>query len=165
MSEYFACVKWQRRASECFIDNQYSRAHVWHFDGGLTVPASSSPSIVPLPYSNADNLDPEEAFVASLSSCHMLFFLSIAAKNAYIIDDYKDDAIGLMVLDEVGKMAMTKVTLRPYVAFNGERQPSFAQLEAMHHQAHDLCFIANSVKTQIVTKIRLSLSNDPLINF
>ena len=158
MSEYYACVQWQKGEDENFIDNQYSRAHQWHFDGGLSVPASSSPHIVPLPYSVAANVDPEEAFVASLSSCHMLFFLSIAAKKRYLINEYKDDAIGLMEEDEEGKMAMTKVTLRPYVAFLGERQPSLAQLEKMHHQAHDLCFIANSVKTQIETSIRLSLS-------
>jgi len=158
MSEYYACVQWHKGEGESFIDNQYSRAHQWHFDGGLSVPASSSPHIVPLPYSVEANVDPEEAFVASLSSCHMLFFLSIAAKKRYLINEYKDDAIGLMEEDEVGKMAMTKVTLRPYVAFLGERQPSLEQLEKMHHQAHDLCFIANSVKTQIETQVRLSLA-------
>jgi len=156
MSEYFACVQWQRAQHEGFTDNQYSRAHQWHFDGGLTVPASSSPHVVPLPFSVEANLDPEEAFVASLSSCHMLFFLSIAAKKRYIIDEYKDDAIGLMAEDEEGKMAMTKVTLKPYVKFSGERQPNLEQLEKMHHQAHELCFIANSVKTEIETQIRLS---------
>ncbi|MGB0942778.1 MAG: OsmC family protein [Marinomonas sp.] len=157
MSEYYACVQWHKGEDENFIDNQYSRAHQWHFDGGLSVPASSSPHIVPLPFSVEANVDPEEAFVASLSSCHMLFFLSIAAKKRYLVNEYKDDAIGLMEEDEEGKIAMTKVTLRPYVAFLGERQPSLEQLEKMHHQAHDLCFIANSVKTQIETQVRLSL--------
>ena len=158
MSEYYACVQWHKGEDESFIDSQYSRAHQWHFEGGLTVLASSSPHIVPLPLSVPENLDPEEAFVASLSSCHMLFFLSIAAKKRYLINEYKDDAVGVMAKDDEGKMAMTKVTLRPYVEFLSERQPSLEQLEKMHHQAHDLCFIANSVKTHIETQVRLSLA-------
>ena len=151
MSEYFATVSWNRQSEESFIDNKYSRGHNWEFDGGVVVPASSSPHIVPLPYSIEANVDPEEAFVASLSSCHMLFFLSIAAKRKYIIDSYADKAIGVMDTDSVGRLSMTKVTLRPKVTFAGERQPSFEQLEKMHHQSHEQCFIANSVKTEVVT--------------
>ena len=151
MSDYSVTVIWNRKSEESFIDNKYSRGHNWKFDGGVSVPASSSPHIVPLPYSIEANVDPEEAFVASLSSCHMLFFLSIAAKRKYIIDSYADKAIGVMDTDSVGRLSMTKVTLRPKVTFAGERQPSFEQLEKMHHQSHEQCFIANSVKTEVVT--------------
>lgn len=153
MSEYSATVSWQRSSTESYIDNKYSRAHKWSFDGGVTVPASSSPHVVPLPYSVAENVDPEEAFIASLSSCHMLFFLSIAAKNGYVIDAYVDDAIGVMEKNEQGKIAMTKVTLRPKVAFSDSIKPSMNELEKMHHQAHEQCFIANSVKTLVITEI------------
>ena len=151
MSDYSVTVIWNRKSEESFIDNKYSRGHNWKFDGGVSVPASSSPHIVPLPYSIEANVDPEEAFVASLSSCHMLVFLSIAAKRKYLIDSYADKAIGVMDTDSVGRLSMTKVTLRPKVTFAGERQPSFEQLEKMHHQSHEQCFIANSVKTEVVT--------------
>lgn len=156
MSEYFAKINWLRQPNESFLDNRYSRGHEWTFDGGVTVKASSSPHIVPLPYSVADNVDPEEAFIASLSSCHMLFFLSIAAKRKYIVNSYIDNAIGIMDKDRDGKMSMTKVTLKPYIQFFGDKQPSYEQLEKMHHQSHEQCFIANSVKTEIVTEIVLS---------
>ena len=154
MSEYFAKISWKKAESESFIDNQYSRGHHWDFDGGVSVPASSSPHVVPLPYSVEANVDPEEAFVASLSSCHMLFFLSIAAKRKFVIESYEDNAVGVMEENEEGKVAMTKVTLRPKVIFSGERQPTESQLEKMHHQSHELCFIANSVRTEVVTEIR-----------
>ena len=153
MSEYYAKIVWNRGSDENYIDNKYSRGHEWSFDGGVTVPASSSPHVVPLPYSVEANVDPEEAFVASLSSCHMLFFLSIAAKRKFIIDGYIDNAIGVMEKDSDGKISMTKVTLRPEVNFSGDRQPSIEQLEKMHHQSHEQCFIANSVKTEVVTEI------------
>ncbi|QSX42147.1 OsmC family protein [Shewanella cyperi] len=153
MSEYCASVKWNRGEDEAFVDNKYSRGHVWEFDGGVRVPASSSPHVVPLPYSVETHVDPEEAFVASLSSCHMLFFLSIAAKKRYVVESYTDDALGIMEKDDSGNIAMTKVTLRPKVAFSGAQIPSRDELEKMHHQAHELCFIANSVKTQVVTEI------------
>ncbi|SHF97999.1 Organic hydroperoxide reductase OsmC/OhrA [Microbulbifer donghaiensis] len=152
MSEYFSTVLW-RREDATFTDNQYSRGHTWQFDGGLEVPASSSPHIVPLPYSVAENVDPEEAFVASLSSCHMLFFLAIAAKRGFVVDEYRDEALGVMEKSDGGKMAMTRVTLRPRITFSGEKQPSREQLETMHHQSHEQCFIANSVKTEVVTEI------------
>ena len=153
MSEYTATIRWRRDKDEAFTDNQYSRGHEWRFDGGTNVPASSSPHVVPLPYSIEDNVDPEEAFVASLSSCHMLFFLSIAAKKKFIVNEYVDHAIGLMEKNEDGKMAMTKVTLRPRISFFGTSRPDRSQLEKIHHLAHDQCFIANSVKTQVVTEI------------
>lgn len=152
MSKYFAKINWVRDRSESYIDNKYSREHEWIFDGGLTIQASSSPHIVPLPYSVEENVDPEEAFVASLSSCHMLFFLSIAAKNKYVIDSYIDNAVGIMEKDSEGKISMTQVTLKPHVKFLGDKQPTREQLEKMHHQSHQQCFIANSVKTKIITE-------------
>jgi len=153
MSEYTVTVKWYRGDDEKYIDNNYSRAHQWDFDGGVTVPASSSPQIVPLPYSIEKNVDPEEAFVASLSSCHMLFFLSIAAKRKFIVDQYVDNPIGIMEKDSNGNISMTRVTLRPKINFSGENKPTLEHLEAMHHQSHQQCFIANSVKTEVVTEI------------
>lgn len=153
MSEYYAKVNWSKTNDETFIDNQYSRGHQWSFDGGITVQASSSPHIVAVPYSIEANVDPEEAFVASLSSCHMLFFLSIAAKRRYIVNSYTDNAIGIMSEDSDERIAMTTVKLRPHVKFLGDKQPTLVQLEKMHHQAHEQCFIANSVKTNIVTEI------------
>lgn len=153
MSEYLAKITWVRKSNESYVDNKYSRAHEWVFDGGLTVQASSSPHVVPLPYSAAENVDPEEAFVASLSSCHMLFFLSIAAKKRYVVDAYLDDAVGIMEKDSEGKFSMTKVTLKPHVQFSGDKKPTWEQLEKMHHQSHEQCFIANSVKTEIILEI------------
>ncbi|WP_345291336.1 OsmC family protein [Kangiella marina] len=153
MGQHFAHISWSR-GDQAFINNQYSRGHQWHFDGGATVEASSSPHIVPLPYSVEANVDPEEAFVASLSSCHMLFFLSIAAKKRLIVDSYEDDAIGVMGEDEQGRAFVETVTLRPYVRFSGNKVPSLDQIEKIHHQAHELCFIANSVKTKVVIDIR-----------
>lgn len=148
MSTYVVTVRWAR-AGQPFIDNRYSRAHTLTFDGGLEVPGSSSPSVVPLPYSEAKAVDPEEAFVASLSSCHMLWFLSIAAKHRYCVDSYVDDAAGVMGKNGEGKLAMTVVTLRPRVAFVGEHRPDAAAIAAMHHEAHTECFIANSVLTEV----------------
>lgn len=153
MSEYYASVKWARKVDESYVDNKYSRGHVWEFDGGVTVPASSSPHVVPLPYSVEANVDPEEAFVAALSSCHMLFFLAIAAKKKYVVDSYTDHAVGIMEKDVSGRVSMTKVTLRPKVTFSGDRIPSHDDLEKTHHQSHEQCFIANSVKTEVVTEI------------
>lgn len=152
MSEYFATMVWER-GTQVFSDNRYSRGHIWSFDGGFSVPASSSPHIVPLPYSKEENVDPEEAFVASIASCHMLFFLGIAAKKRYVVDRYVDYAVGTLEADESGRMAMTKVILKPDVIFSGEKQPTREQIEHMHHLAHDQCFIARSVKTHIEVEI------------
>ncbi len=152
MSEYAATVFWER-GDQDFCGNAYSRGHSWSFDGGLVVPASASPDIVPLPWSVAENVDPEEAFVASISSCHMLFFLSLAAKRKIMIDRYKDAATGFMQQREDGKIAMTKVILRPEATYGENSRPSREQLEKLHHRAHELCFIANSVNTTIVTEI------------
>ncbi|EMN7206307.1 OsmC family protein [Vibrio parahaemolyticus] len=156
MSKHTALITWQRQANEIFSDNQYSRAHTWRFDGGLLVPASPSPHVVPLSLSVEENVDPEEAFVAALSSCHMLVFLSIAAKRRYVIDSYVDAAEGELTAGENGKEWVSRVVLNPKIVFSGDKQPSYEQLEKMHHMAHENCFIANSVKTEIVTNILYS---------
>jgi organic hydroperoxide reductase OsmC/OhrA len=148
MANYTAEIRWNR-GEQKFTDNRYSRAHAWHFDGGTVVPASSSPSIVPLPLSDASAVDPEEAFVASLSSCHMLWFLSLAAKQGFCVDTYTDDASGEMTKNAGGKLAMTTVTLRPLVVFSGDTIPDRSALVALHHAAHDECFLARSVRTAI----------------
>lgn len=137
MSRHTATVFWQRQPQEIFSDNLYSRAHVWQFDGGVTVPASPSPHVVPLPLSVEENVDPEEAFVAALSSCHMLVFLSIAAKRRYVIDSYIDEAFGELSVGENGKEWVSKVVLRPDIVFSGDKQPTREQLAKMHHMAHE----------------------------
>lgn len=152
MSEHIATVSWQRNGQD-FLKGKYSRGHVWKFDGGAEIPASPSPHVVPAPMSVEENVDPEEAFVASLSSCHMLFFLYLAGKARLVVDEYVDEAVGIMAKNEEGRMAITKVTLRPRIVFSPETQPDRKQLEELHHQAHELCFIANSVKTDVETKI------------
>ena len=148
MSHYSAEVLWVRGEGD-FLGNRYSRRHLLRFDGGLEVPGSSSPHVVPLPMSDASALDPEEAFVASLSSCHMLWFLSIAAKHQFCADRYFDAASGVMAKNSEGKIAMTVVTLRPEVIFSGERLPTRAELDQLHHAAHASCYIANSVRTDV----------------
>ncbi len=141
-------ICWERRQQR-FLDNHYSRAHVWQFDGGVNVPASSSPHVVPLPYSDAAAVDPEEAFVAALSSCHMLWFLAEAAQRGFCVDTYTDSAAGVLEKDHSGRLAMTRVTLRPAAVFSGDRLPTRAEVHALHREAHSQCFIANSVKTDI----------------
>jgi organic hydroperoxide reductase OsmC/OhrA len=148
MAKHSAEILWLRDEQD-FLNNRYSRAHSWRFDGGLEVAASSSPHVVPLPWSDASAVDPEEAFVASLSSCHMLWFLSLAAKQGFQVDRYADKASGVMARNDEGRMAMTEVVLRPQVSFRGARLPDNEQLHALHHLAHEECFIANSVKTQV----------------
>lgn len=151
MSEHIAIVQWQRNGAK-FADNKYSREHIWQFDGGVEIPASSSPHVVPVPYSNPACVDPEEAFIASLSSCHMLWFLSIAAKRKFIVDSYSDRAIGLMEKNQEGKLAIAKIYLRPQVMFSGDNLPTDKQIEEMHESAHHSCFLANSVKTEIIVE-------------
>ena len=148
MSEYTAEVVWERGAQP-FLDHRYSRRHLLRFDGGAEVPGSSSPHVVPLPYSDAAAVDPEEAFVASLSSCHMLWFLGLAAKRGFLVDRYADAAVGVMARDPAGKLAMTVVTLRPAVVFSGAARPTREDVDALHHAAHEECFIASSVKTDV----------------
>ena len=148
MAEYSATIVWNRGDAP-FIDNRYSRQHRWLFDGGVEVPASSSLHVVPLPMSVAAAVDPEEAFVASLSSCHMLWFLHLAARRGLVVDSYRDEAIGVMSKDAAGKLAMTRVTLRPHVRFGGSKLPTAEDVAVIHHHAHEECFIARSVKTEV----------------
>jgi organic hydroperoxide reductase OsmC/OhrA len=155
VSTYSATIHWSRNGA-VFTDQRYSRAHRWRFDGGVEVPASSSPHVVRVPLSDANAVDPEEAFIASLSSCHMLFFLSFAARDGFVVDEYVDEAVGVMEKDSGGRMAMTVVTLRPAVTFSGDRSPTQRELDALHHEAHDACFIANSVKTDVRCEPRRS---------
>lgn len=149
MSTYIAEVRWSR-SEQVFTDNRYSRVHQWKFDGGIEVAASSSPSVVPLPMSSAAAVDPEEAFVVSLASCHMLWLLSIAAKRGFRVDEYVDHASGVMGRNADEKLAMLKVVLRPAVKFSGVVIPSPEDHAALHHEAHEQCFLASSVKTEIV---------------
>jgi organic hydroperoxide reductase OsmC/OhrA len=148
MSTYTATIRWSRKGGGDFTKGQYSRAHSWEFDGGVTVPASPSPHIVPQPWSDLNAVDPEEAFVASLSSCHMLFFVDLARRAGFIVDDYVDEAEGVLEKRADGKIAMTRVTLRPHVTWGGDA-PDEAALADLHHRAHEACFIANSVTTEV----------------
>jgi len=148
MSSHVATIEW-KRADAVFVDNRYSRAHQWQFDGGAVVPASSSPHVVRVPLSNPANVDPEEAFVASLSSCHMLWFLDIARSAGYVIDSYVDHATGHMLRGADGKSWIALVELMPAVAFSGAKIPDDAALQHLHHQAHEECFLARSVKSEI----------------
>jgi organic hydroperoxide reductase OsmC/OhrA len=148
MAAYTAVISWER-GDQPFVDRHYSRAHAWRFDGGIEVPASASPHVVRSPYSTEAAIDPEEAFVASLSSCHMLWFLDIAARSGFRVDRYVDNAEGIMGKNAEGRMAMTLVTLRPEVSFSGEKIPSREELDGLHHEAHEACFIASSVKTEV----------------
>ncbi len=149
MAQHTSTVLWQRDQTP-FTDHRYSRRHTWHFDGGAVVNASSSPHVVPLPYSDPAGVDPEEAFVASLSSCHMLWFLDLAASAGWVVDRYRDEAVGVMARNAEGQVAMTRVTLRPAAQFAPERSPTPAELQDLHHRAHASCFIANSVKTEVL---------------
>lgn len=148
MHAYQTTVRWLRNG-QVFTDNRYSRSHEWSFDGGAVISASSSPSIVPLPMSVEAHVDPEEALVAAVSSCHMLFFLSFAAREGYVIDSYVDHAQGYMARNEAGKQAMQRIVLRPEIHFAGDRIPTQTQIAALHHRSHDECYIANSLKCAI----------------
>jgi organic hydroperoxide reductase OsmC/OhrA len=148
MGKYQATVEWARGDAN-FLDNKYSREHMWHFDGGVTVKGSSSPHVVPVPYSNPSAVDPEEALIVALASCHMLSFLYVAAQHGFVVDEYRDEAIGKMGKNSAGKAWVSGVTLNPKVRFSGEKVPGAAEIQALHHQAHEECFIANSVKTDV----------------
>lgn len=149
MPEYSARIYWER-AGEAFADNKFSRRHSWAFDGGATVQASSSPDILPEPMSDAAAIDPEEAFVAALSSCHMLWFLTIAAAKKYLVESYRDEPVGVMEHIDGRKQAITRVTLRPEVRFGAGRSPTREELEALHRKAKENCFIANSIKSEVI---------------
>lgn len=153
MSDHVATIAWAR-GEQPFIDNRYSRAHRWHFDGGAEVPASSSPNNVRPPFSDPAGVDPEEAFVAALSSCHMLWFLYFAAQAKHLIDVYEDEAVGTMGKNAAGKTAFTKVTLRPRVTLAGGGTIEPAELDRLHHLAHENCFIASSTTAELVVEPR-----------
>ena len=140
MSEHVATIEWSR-GDQAFADNRYSRAHDWRFDGGAVVRGSSAPTSVPLPMSDPAAVDPEEAFVAALSSCHMLFFLAFAARAGFVVDRYRDAAVGVLGRDDRGRTSMT-------VAFAGDA-PDAEALADLHHRAHEACYIANSVRTGV----------------
>ena len=148
MANYTATVQWSRDGAD-FLSNKYSREHQWTFDGGATVKGSSSPHVVPVPYSNLAAVDPEEALVVALASCHMLSFLYIAGKRGFVVDAYRDEASGRMVKNAAGKYWMSEVTLHPKILFSGDNTPDRPEIAAMHHAAHEECFIANSVKTDV----------------
>ncbi len=145
--EYRATIVWKQIGDD-FSKGRYTRAHEWHFDGGTVVPASASPGVVPAQFVREDAVDPEEAFVAALSSCHMLTFIDLARHAGLIVESYVDEAVGMMERIAPRKMAITKVTLRPKIVFGGT-PPDKAKLDALHHEAHELCFIANSVTSKI----------------
>lgn len=149
MSTYTAIVRWQRDPSTDFAKGQYSRAHEWAFDGGAVVPASASPDNVPTGTADEAGVDPEEAFIAAISSCHMLFFIDYARRDGFVVDSYVDEAEGVLEKRADGRMWMSRVTLRPRVEFSGDQRPTDADIDDLHHRAHEACFIANSVTTEV----------------
>jgi organic hydroperoxide reductase OsmC/OhrA len=154
MSEHKATIKWTcRGAPDDFAKGKYSREHTWTFDGGVTVAASASPSVVPAPWANPAAVDPEEAYVASISSCQMLTFVYLAQKQGFVVESYEDQAVGVMSKSERGAAPwVSLVTLHPTIVYAGEKRPTEAEEERLHHEAHEQCFIANSVKTEISVK-------------
>jgi organic hydroperoxide reductase OsmC/OhrA len=148
MAGHKATIVWQRSGPD-FLKGRYSREHTWSFDGGVTVPASPAPSVMPVPWSNPAHVDPEEAFVASVASCHMLTFLFLAARAGYEVESYRDEAVGIMTKNERGVPWVSLITLRPVIAYGGEKRPDAAVVADLHHRAHEQCFIANSVKTEV----------------
>lgn len=151
MSRHFAGVQWRRQGAT-FTDKRYSRARTWTFDGGLSVPASASPHVVPLPMSMEAAVDPEEAFVAAISSCHMLWFLALAAEAGLVVDEYTDQAAGTIARNDAGRQAITLVVLKPRVVFHGEAPGRDVQ-QSLHHRAHEACFIANSIRTEVRVEV------------
>ena len=143
-----ATVIWERGDAP-FVDRRYSRRHLIRFDGGAEVPGSSSPGVVKPPLSDPSAVDPEELFVASLAACHMLWFLDIVARKGFRVDRYQDDAEGVMEKNAQGKLAITRVTLRPAVQFSGDKVPTREEIGHLHHEAHEECFIASSVKSDV----------------
>lgn len=153
MSVHTANVRWTR-GEAVFTDGKYSRVHEVRFDGGASVAGSPAPSVVRPPMSSAEAVDPEEMFVASVSMCHMLFFLDFARRAGFIVDSYDDAAEGALGKDDRGRMAMTKVVLRPAIAWSGEKRPTAADIDDLHHKAHEACFIANSLRTDVIVEAR-----------
>lgn len=151
MSEHKAIIRWKRTGRD-FLIGKYSREHTWSFDGGVTVQASPSPSVVPAPYSNPAYVDPEEAFVAAVSSCHMLTYLYLAYQQGFQLDRYEDEAVGVMTKNERGVSWVSAVTLHPRITYSGEKLPAAADEKRLHHMAHEQCFIANSIKTEVIVE-------------
>ncbi|HEX8624531.1 MAG TPA: OsmC family protein [Allosphingosinicella sp.] len=149
MADYLATIDW--RSDGDFGEGRYSRAHSWTFDGGAVVPASASPHVVPAPMSDPAGVDPEEALVASVSSCHMLWFLHLARDAGLDVAAYRDEARGTMGKDDRGRVAMIRIVLRPEIEFLGAA-PDDEVLARLHHEAHERCFIANSLRTEIVVQ-------------
>ncbi|HEX8062469.1 MAG TPA: OsmC family protein [Allosphingosinicella sp.] len=149
MADYLATIEW--RSDGGFRDGRYSRSHSWRFDGGAVVPGSASPHVVPEPMSDPAGVDPEEALVASVSSCHMLWFLHLARDSGLDVAAYRDEARGTMGRDDRGLMAMIRIVLRPEIEFAGG-PPGAETLARLHHDAHRRCFIANSLRTEIVVE-------------
>ena len=150
MAEHKAAVRWTLVGDgAAFLKGRYSREHTWTFDGGLTVPGSPSPGVIPAPWSNPAGVDPEEAFVAAISSCHMLTFLYVAMREGFVVSSYEDDAVGVLRKNERGAFWVSAATLNPRIVYGGDRLPTPADVERLHHLAHEQCFIANSVKTEI----------------
>ena len=150
MSTYIAKISWKNDSPDTFTRNRYTRGHTWSFDGGIDVPASSSPHAVRLPYSVEAAVDPEEALVAAAASCHMMTFLWVAANKGFVIDSYEDNAVGDLTAGDDGKQWISKITLDPQIAWSGETLPTAADISYMHHAAHEGCYIANSIKSEIV---------------
>jgi len=150
MSTYTATISWKNDSPETFQKNRYTRGHTWSFDGGIDVPASSSPHAVRIPYSVEAAVDPEEALVAAAASCHMMTFLWVAANKGFVIDSYEDNAVGDLTAGGDGKQWISKITLDPQIAWSGETLPTADEISDMHHAAHEGCFIANSIKSEVV---------------
>lgn len=151
MSEHHATIRWACQSPD-LLKGRYSREHTWEFDGGAVIAASPSPTVVPTPWSNPAAVDPEEAFVASIASCHMLTFVWLASRAGFAAELYEDAAIGRMMKNDRGIPWISSVTLRPRIVWSSGKVPSAAELEHLHHQAHEQCFIANSVKTTITVE-------------
>jgi organic hydroperoxide reductase OsmC/OhrA len=153
MAEHKAAIRWALPGDgEAFLKGRYSREHTWSFDGGVTVPASPAPSVIPVPFSNPAGVDPEEAYVAAIASCHMLSFLHVAMRAGVVVERYEDDAVGVMRKNERGAIWVGAVTLRPRIVFGGSARPTPQEVDQLHHRAHEQCFIANSVKTEITVE-------------
>jgi len=151
MANHHATIDWSSKTASAadVLKGKFSREHTWTFDGGQVLPASASPSVVPAPWSNPAGIDPEEAFVASVSSCHMLTFIWLASRAGFAVATYRDEAVGTTAKNERGALWVNRVTLSPQITYAGDRTPSPGELAQLHHAAHEGCFIANSVKTEI----------------
>jgi len=151
MSEYKAIIRWKNTGPD-FLKAKYSREHTWSFDGGINVAASASPAVVPVPFANPAHVDPEEAFVASVSSCHMLTYLYLASRQGFQVDSYHDEAVGAMTKNESGVPWVSSITLHPQISYGGGKIPSAEDEARLHHLAHEQCYIANSIKTEVTVK-------------